>query len=177
MVHYRRSVVEGGVFFFTLTLQNRNASLLVDYIHLLTEAVQTVKKEHPFHIKAYVILPEHLHMVWALPQNDSHYSLRWKKIKTLFSKSLARSGVPLSKTRHNEYTLWQRRFWEHTIKDEQDFENHVHYIHYNPIKHGLVKDLNDWPYSSFHHYVKSGRIDKNWGKVRVDCTNSFGFGE
>ena len=149
MVTYRRNFIPGGTFFFTVTLENRKSRLLIDQINLLKDAVQKVKNQDPFLIKAYVILPEHLHMIWELPKEDSNYSLRWKKIKTLFSKSIYKSGFELSKTRHNEYRLWQRRYWEHTIKDMQDFENHVNYIHYNPIKHGLVNDLHDWPFSSF----------------------------
>ncbi|MDI9819734.1 MULTISPECIES: transposase [unclassified Legionella] len=149
MGNYRRSLVPGGTFFFTVTLRNRKSGLLVEKINLLKEAVQTVKAQHPFQIKAYVILPEHLHMIWQLPQGDSNYSQRWKKIKALFSKSLNKTDLPLVKTRHNEYSLWQRRFWEHTIRDEADFDNHVNYIHFNPVKHGLVESLHHWPHSSF----------------------------
>ncbi|KTD25164.1 MULTISPECIES: REP-associated tyrosine transposase [Legionella] len=138
MVNYRRSYLPGGTFFFTVTLQNRKSELLIERVNLLKEAVQKVKAQHPFWIKAYVILPEHLHMIWELPKNDWNYSQRWKKIKAQFSRSVHKSGIALTKTRHNEYPLWQRRFWEHAIKDMKDFENHVNYIHYNPIKHGLV---------------------------------------
>ena len=177
MVNYRRSFVPGGTFFFTVTLKNRKSNLLVEKISLLKEAVQRVKDQHPFQIKAYVVLPEHLHMIWELPSGDSNYSLRWKKIKTLFSKSIHKAGVELSKTKHNEYRLWQRRFWEHVINDMSDLENHVNYIHYNPIKHGLVEDLRDWPYSSFHHYVQNGQIGENWASSRlggVEATTCFG---
>ncbi|MFI4918560.1 MAG: REP-associated tyrosine transposase, partial [Legionellales bacterium] len=128
---------------------------------------------HPFLIKAYVILPEHLHIIWELPQEDSNYSLRWKKIKAHFSKAVCRTGVSVSKTKHNEYQLWQRRFWEHTIKDEKDYENHVNYIHFNPIKHRLVKNLHEWPHSSFHHYVITGKLQENWALFEnsMDMTN------
>ncbi|STX28479.1 Transposase and inactivated derivatives [Legionella beliardensis] len=177
MVNYRRSTAPGGVFFFTVTLQDRKSNLLVENIHLLREAIGKVRTEQFFQIKAYVILPEHLHMIWQLPIGDSDYSQRWKKIKTLFAKSLHKSGLPLIKTKHNEFCLWQRRFWEHTIKDEADFINHVNYIHYNPIKHGLVKSLHHWPYSSFHHYVKKGIISKNWGDLIFEPSTNLGFGE
>lgn len=173
-MNYRRSFVPGGTFFFTVTLRNRKSSVLVDQIHLLKEAVQRVKTQHPFLIKAYVILPEHLHMIWQLPHGDSNYSQRWKKIKALFSKSIHKSAFPLSKTRHNEYCLWQRRFWEHTIKDETDFEHHVNYIHYNPIKHGLVESLHHWPHSSFHHYLRIGRLPKNWADSMFETMRGFG---
>ncbi|CAM2949420.1 REP-associated tyrosine transposase [Legionella worsleiensis] len=174
MVNYRRNFVSGGTFFFTLTLRNRKSSVLIDQIHLLKEAVQITKAQHLFLIKAYVILPDHLHMIWQLPEGDANYSGRWKKIKALFSKSINKSAFPLSKTRHNEYCLWQRRFWEHTIKDAKDFENHVNYIHYNPIKHGLVECLHHWPHSSFHHYFKTGKISRNWANSVLDPMGRFG---
>ena len=167
----------GGTFFFTVTLQNRKSCLLVDKINLFKEAVQQVKTKLPFQIKAYVICPEHLHMIWELPKNDSNYSERWKKIKALFSKLVHRSGFKLSKTKHNEYRLWQRRFWEHAIRDLTDFENHVNYIHFNPIKHGLVENLHDWPHSSFHHYVKRGTISENWAVSPLKCVDGLYFGE
>lgn len=116
-------------------------------------------------------------MIWELPKCDSNFSVRWKKIKALFSKSVHQSGFELSKTKHNEYRLWQRRFWEHTIKDSTDFEHHVNYIHYNPIKHGLVENLHDWPHSSFHHYVENGRICENWAGSRLTSADGTCFGE
>ena len=140
-------------------------------------AVQEVKCQKPFKMNAYVILPDHLHMIWTLPKNDSNYSDRWKKIKALFSKSLIKSGVNLSKSRHNEYHLWTRRFWEHTVRHDADYENYVNYIHYNPIKHGLVDDLKNWPYSSFHHFVRAGLIDENWGSSVIQLVDGDCFGE
>ncbi|WP_231950122.1 REP-associated tyrosine transposase [Legionella lansingensis] len=161
---YRRNFIPGATYFFTVTLRNRKSPLLIEKIDLLRNAIHSVKNEHPFAIKAYVILPDHLHTIWQLPTNDQDYSLRWKKIKTLFSKRVRKSGYILSKSKHNEYDLWQRRFWEHTIRDQQDFENHVNYIHYNPIKHHFVNQLEDWPFSSFHHYVKSNILPANWAE-------------
>ena len=177
MVNYRRSIQPGGTFFFTATLRNRTSHLLTDNVDLLKAAFKKVKAQQPFHIKAYVILPEHLHMIWELPTGDWDYSVRWKKIKTLFSKSVYKSGIALSKTKHNEYRLWQRRFWEHTITNITDFENHVNYIHYNPIKHGLVKELRDWPHSSFHHYVLQGQLPEHWGSSGLKNSENFCFGE
>ena len=174
MVNYRRSFVFGGTFFFTVTLRNRKSTILVDHINLLKDAFQTIKTQHPFQTKAYVILPDHLHMIWQLPQGDSNYSQRWKKIKTLFSKSVHKSGLPLMKTKHNEFYLWQRRFWEHAIRDEKDFENHFNYIHYNPIKHGLVESLHQWPHSSFHHYLHVGKLSENWSNLVLDHVSQFG---
>lgn len=149
----------------------------MDQIDLFKNSVQQVKKKHPFQIKAYVILPEHLYMIWELFIGDSNYSERWKKIKTLFSKHMYRSGVKLYKTKHHEYHLWQRRFWEHTIRDLTDLENHIHYIHYNPIKHNLVENLHDWPHSSFHHYVRNGRLSENWASLKTTDPHNICFGE
>jgi putative transposase len=177
VVNYRRSFISGGTFFFTVTLQNRKSALLVEQVHLLKEAFRRVKSQYPFYIKAYVILPEHLHMIWELPPDDWNYSQRWQQIKAHFSKLVYKSGIELSKTKHNEYRLWQRRFWEHTIKDVRDFESHINYIHYNPIKHGLVNDLHDWPYSSFHHYVQRGLLSKNWADGVLSVIDSVCFGE
>lgn len=164
MVGYRRNYISGGTYFFTLALQNRTSEILIEKIELFKEAIHTVKLEHPFNMKAYVILPDHLHTLWELPEDDFNYSVRWQKIKTRFSKAIINSGIVLNKTKHNEYDLWQRRFWEHTVRDQQDFENHVNYIHYNPIKHGLVDKLEDWPYSSFHHFVKTKKLPPNWAE-------------
>ncbi|MFC3908901.1 transposase [Legionella dresdenensis] len=177
LVNYRRNFLPGGMFFFTATLHNRKSTLLVDKIELLKEAIHMVKTEYPFQIRAYVVLPEHMHMIWQLPPRDSNYSLRWQKIKTRFSKAVCKTEMPVFKSQHNECILWQRRFWEHTIRDEKDFENHVHYIHYNPIKHGLVSSLHQWPHSSFHHYVRFGQLPYNWSGNGVENVNAFGFGE
>ncbi|HAU1150665.1 TPA: transposase [Legionella pneumophila] len=177
MVNYRRSFVPGGTFFFTVTLYNRNSTLLVDNIHLLKSSFRTVKNKHPFPMKAYVILPDHLHMIWQLPIGDADYSLRWKLIKALFSKSINKTGFQLSKTKYNEYRLWQRRFWEHTITSSDDYENHVNYIHFNPIKHGLVQNLSDWPHSSFHHYMQQGVFSENWTNPNCSYKTKQSFGE
>ena len=160
-----------------MTLRNRKSTLLIEKVHILKEAVHHIKKQHPFQIKAYVILPDHLHMIWELPEGDSSYSQRWKKIKARFSRGLMKSGVTLRKSKHNETLLWQRRFWEHTIKDIRDYENHVNYIHYNPIKHGLIHNLQDWPHSSFHHFVEHDILSKTWGSSYKEAKNFFDFGE
>ena len=177
MVNYRRNFIPGAVYFFTVNLKNRKSNLLVEQVALLKYAMKTVKQKHPFKILAFVIMPEHLHMIWELPENDSDYSLRWKKIKASFSKSVSRSGVLLHKNRYNEYDLWQRRFWEHTLIDESDLENHINYIHFNPIKHGLVSDLNDWPNSSFHSYVQNRVIPKSWGSSEPRNIDGISYGE
>jgi putative transposase len=118
--------------------------------------------ERPFIIDAIVILPDHLHTLWTLPEGDADYSGRWRAIKSRFTHSLLASSVSLTRDNRGEYLLWQRRFWEHTIRDELDFTHHVDYCHWNPIKHGCVQYLADWPYSSFHRYVRYGLLPANW---------------
>jgi putative transposase len=163
MVNYRRNYQEDGIYFFTVTLQNRQSSALIEHVDLLRAAIKQTKLENPFAIKAIVILPDHLHTLWELPNKDVDYSLRWKKIKTYFSKSIKKQGVVLKQNKQGEHDLWQRRFWEHTIYDERDYENHVNYIHYNPVKHHYVNRPVDWPYSSIHRYIRSGILTKDWG--------------
>lgn len=163
MVRYRRNYVPGGTYFFTVTLRNRQSRTLTDHIDLLRGAFRDVRKARPFEIDAIVVLPEHLHAVITLPVGDADYSVRWKGIKGGFSKSLARAGIRVEKDRRGEYCLWSRRFWEHTIRDEQDLQTHVDYIHYNPVKHGWVRRVADWPYSSFHRYLRLGWVDESWG--------------
>ena len=163
MSNYRRNYVEGGTYFFTVNLLERNKSLLVDHIEELRNAVKRTQINKPFEINAWVVLPEHLHTIWTLPENDSDYSSRWREIKKAFSKSLAKEEY-LSNTRieRKQRGIWQNRFWEHTIRDERDFQIHMDYIHYNPVKHGLVKSVKEWPYSTFHHHVKEGMYPENW---------------
>ena len=162
MVLYRRNRVPGGTYFFTVTLRNRSLTLLVDWIDELRESVRETRREKPFHIDAWVVLPEHLHAVWTLPPVDDDYSNRWKRIKARFTHLLVMAGLPLARNSRNEYDLWQRRFWEHTLRDVSDFARHVDYIHYNPVKHGLVEQVKDWPHSTFHRWVKAGHYDENW---------------
>ncbi|MDD5033816.1 MAG: transposase [Methylococcaceae bacterium] len=163
MVLYRRNRVAGGTYFFTVNLRNRSLSLLVDRIDDLRELVRYALRKKPFRIDAWVVLPEHLHAVWTLPPDDDDYSGRWKLIKGRFSHRLAKAGLPIEKNERGEYNLWQSRFWEHTIRDESDFAHHVDYIHYNPVKHGHVTRVMDWPYSSFHRFVKLGVYSNDWG--------------
>jgi putative transposase len=174
MVQYRRNYQTDGLYFFTVTLKNRSATLLTDYINLLKQAFQRVKKEHPYKIKAIVVLPDHLHTIWEMCGIDQNYSLRWRKIKSYFTRSLYKIGVVTEKNKRGGFNVWQSRFWEHTIRDESDFENHVNYIHYNPVKHELVTSVKDWPYSSFHRYVKQKIFDQNWGDTYENSNGSYG---
>ena len=140
--------------------------MLTDHIDLLRESVRKVKKHRPFHIDAWVVLPEHLHCIWTLPEGDEDYAGRWREIKKAFSKGLPatekRSDVQV---RRKERAIWQRRYWEHTIRSEQDFTAHMDYVHYNPVKHGWAETVADWPYSTFHRWVEKGVYQNDWGSV------------
>jgi REP-associated tyrosine transposase len=174
MVLYRRNRVPGGTYFFTVTLRNRKSALLVERIEDLRWALISVKREKRFRMEAWVVLPEHLHMIWTLPPSDADYSGRWRLIKARFSRRLANTEIGLSRNAKGEYDLWQRRFWEHTLRDEADFARHVNYVHFNPVKHGLVERVCDWPHSSFHRYVRRGIYGFEWGGVGDE---EDGFGE
>ena len=151
------------VLFFTVNLLERNNTLLVDHIDLLRESIRLCKQKHPFHIDAWVVLPEHMHCIWTLPEGDDDFSNRWKMIKTQFSKGLPkverRSKVRIKR---GERGIWQRRFWEHAIRHDRDYVAHMDYLHFNPVKHGWVDKVIDWPYSSFHLYVKRGLYPVDW---------------
>jgi putative transposase len=176
VVNYRRNRVPGGTFFFTVTLTDRRSHLLVDHIDLLRDALRFIRRQHPLRIKAMVILPDHLHAIWTLPPDDDDFPHRWQAIKSRFTTAVIQQGVPLTHNTKGEYHLWQRRYWEHTIRDENDLQRHVDYIHYNPVKHGLVKRAVDWPFSSFHRYVRLGWLSADWGGAEI--TNLEGeFGE
>ena len=175
MVAYRRNFVAGGTFFFTVTLVDRRSSLLVDHIASLRAAFRATRKERPFSIDAVVILPEHLHIMFTLPSGDSDFSGRWRRIKSLFTRQVVACGISIKRNDKGEYTLWQRGFWEHTIRDEADFARHADYIHYNPVKHGLVPQVIQWPYSSFHSYVRQGILPRD--RAGTVGAVKAGFGE
>lgn len=163
MSRYRRSLVGGGTFFFTVTLADRRSTLLIEQIERLRAVYARVQRKHPFETVAICVLPDHLHAVWALPTDDADFSLRWSLIKAGFSRGLAASvRRSESKMVKREKGLWQRRFWEHQIRGELDFQRHVDYIHFNPVKHGHVVRVTDWPYSSFHRYVERGIYPLDW---------------
>jgi putative transposase len=163
MVFYRRNFVVGGTYFFTATLADRRRDWLVKHIDLLRTAFRQARRDRPFAIEAVVVLPDHLHCIWTLPPGDADYSQRWRLIKTRFSRALSALESPVRKNTKGEYNVWQRRFWEHTVGDERDFQAHVDYIHYNPVKHRLVPRVGEWPYSSFHRFVRAGWLDADWG--------------
>jgi putative transposase len=163
-MRYRRAKTVGASYFFTVNLANRRSDLLVREIEALREAIRIVKHAHPFVIEAMVVLPEHLHAIWKLPEGDADYPMRWSLIKSGFSRRLEKTeSIRASRLNKRERGVWQRRYWEHQIRDEWDFEKHVDYIHYNPVKHGYVKRPVDWPFSSLHRYVQSGVLPEHWG--------------
>ncbi|ABA88719.1 transposase of ISPca11, Y1_Tnp domain-containing [Syntrophotalea carbinolica DSM 2380] len=164
MANYRRTYVAGGRYFFTVNCaERRNNRILVNRIDLLRKVFRKVKADHPFHIDAIVVLPEHLHCIWTLPPGDSDYKTRWSLIKAGFSRQIG-AGEYLSESRgkRGERGIWQRRYWEHFIRDDPDYRRHVDYIHWNPVKHGWVTRVIDWPYSSFHDGVKRGLFPPDW---------------
>src|SRR5436190_149606 len=132
MVYYRRNFVVGGTFFFTVTLADRRATHLVDHVDMLRDAFRAARHERPFEIDAIVILPDHLHVIFTLPPDDADFSGRWRRIKGHFSSRMIAAGASVSRHPNGDYALWQRRFWEHTIRDEDDYARHVEYIHFNP---------------------------------------------
>ena len=173
MVNYRRSRVAGGTFFFTVNLLDRKKTLLVDHVDLLRSIVIDVRATVPFAIDAMVVLPNHWHAVWTLPPDDVRYAERLRLIKARFTQQLLKTGVHVAKDHRGEYKLWQKRYWEHTIRDDNDFEAHVNYVHINPVKHGYVARAIDWPHSTIHRYVENGTLPKDWA-----CTANDGdFGE
>ena len=175
MVQYRRNAVPGGTFFFTVTLADRRSSVLVDHVGLLRKAFRQTRDRRPFAVDAIVILPDHLHAILTLPSGDSDFSGRWKAIKAAFTRSVVAKGEVVSRDRRGEYSLWQKRFWEHTIRDDGDFERCANYVHFNPVKHGLVLTPGEWPFSSLHRYVRAGVLPRDWGGR--DNADDNGFGE
>ena len=161
---YKRLKIEGGCYFFTVVLVQRNGNnLLIEQVDSLRESFKHVQNNHPFTMNAIVIMPDHLHCIWQLPEGDDNFSTRWRLIKAHFSQSIKKGEeINKSRQRKGERGIWQRRFWEHVIRDDVDYANHVDYIHYNPVKHGYVNRVVDWEYSSFHRWVEKGIYPSNW---------------
>lgn len=163
MTNYRRSNIAGASYFFTVNLADRSSAWLIEQIALLRAAFKYAQARHPFTIDAIVVLPDHLHAIWTLPAGVSDFAMRWRLIKTVFSRSLPH-GEHRSASREakGERGIWQRRYWEHLIRDDADFARHADYIHINPVKHGHVKQAAEWPHSSFHRYVRAGILPVDW---------------
>ena len=172
MPEYRRAKEPGATYFFTVVTFKRQKFLCEpESRNILRSAIKKVKGTYPFLIEAWVLLPEHLHCIWTLPEGDSDYSTRWAVIKKEFTKRITRIKtnalgnieITNSRKKRRESRVWQRRFWEHMIRDQDDFNQHIDYIHYNPVKHSLVKEPRQWPFSTFHGFVKSGLYPEDWG--------------
>jgi putative transposase len=175
MSGYRRAKLEGGMLFFTVVLADRSSNLLIRHIEQLREAYRAVQRRLPFETKAICILPDHIHAVWTLPPGDSDFASRWSQIKRGFSRAIPAAQLRSpSQAQKREKGIWQRRFWEHVIRDDADFERHVDYIHFNPVKHGYVTRVCDWPYSSFHRYVRNGLLPLDWGGNVAEIKGRFG---
>ncbi len=171
MADYRRYYVPGGTYFFTcVTFQRRRILTSELGRRCMREALAKVRLRYSFEMVAIVLLPEHLHCVWTLPPSDAHYPLRWMRIKEEFTERwLAAGGDELqqsaSRVKHRQRGIWQKRYWEHTVRDEDDLKRCVDYTHWNPRKHQLVQRVRDWPWSSFHRMVQQGEYDIEWGGV------------
>ena len=187
-MRYHRARLKGGTYFFTVVTHKRvKIFSQSDNVELLRQAFRKFIRRHPFRIDAFVLLPDHLHCIWTLPQGDADFSTRWQLIKSYFSSQFGFVGwvegrnptkttTSASRLRKNEKSIWQRRFWEHLIHNHEDLRRHVEYIHYNPVKHGLTKTPGDWDYSSFHRYVDEGMYDIKWGagvNIKFDTTVGY----
>ena len=162
--NYIRYHINGATYFLTLNVEDRiNNKILTDNVALLRKAFRSVKRKHAFRIDAIVILPDHIHLLITLPKSSSDFTNIIRTFKAYVSKHLpVTESISDVRKLRNERGIWQRRFWEHTIRDQQDFNNHMDYIHWNPVKHGYVSSVKEWPYSSFHKCVEKGIYDINW---------------
>ncbi len=185
MSTYVRTGVPGGTFFFTVVTNFRRPILLDPRARAaLRHAFEKTRSAYPFEILAIVLLTDHLHCIWSLPDGDSDFSNRWRLVKSRFTRSFLHAGgaettPSRSRRKHVERGVWQRRFWERAVRDEDEFERMCHYIHYNPVKHGLVRCPHDWSYSSFHRFVGDGRYETDWGctckNLTFDATSIDGM--
>lgn len=183
MPEYRRIKQAGGTYFFTVVTHGRRPILTYPQVRqALREGIFQVRQSMPFSIEAWVLLPDHLHAIWTLPEHDVRYAARWAVIKSCVTKrckNLSGPGenVSLSRSRRKEGAVWQRRFWDHIIRDELDFHRHLDYLHWNPVKHGYAKTPMDWPYSTIHRFVAQGFYPQNWGGDSIGEYQSDNFGE
>jgi len=166
-MRYRRAFVPGGSYFFTLVTHRRRPIFNTpETVEVLRNAFRTVRSKRPFRMDAMVVLPDHLHCIWVLPPDDGDFAIRWRLIKTWFTRHCdpnLRAVPDRARARKGEQALWQHRYWERLLRDEADFIQHVEYIHYNPVKHGYVAAPRDWPFSSFRRHVEAGIYPADWG--------------
>ncbi|GLH78905.1 putative REP-associated tyrosine transposase [Bradyrhizobium sp. SSBR45G] len=174
MPNYRRASIKGGLFFFTVVLENRSSHLLVEQIEWLKSCYRLACERRPFETVALCVLPDHLHAIWALPENDADYSIRWSMIKSGFSRGLKPQTQSRSLLAKREKGIWQRRYWEHAIRNQADLERHIDYVHFNPVKHGHVSRVSDWPHSSFHRFIERGWLAPDWGGDVKEMDGTFG---
>jgi putative transposase len=177
MTNYRRNFVSGGVLFFTVNLAERRLRLLTEHIDLLRTAFRETRLRHPFTIEAVAVLPDHLHAIWTLPEGDADFATRWRLIKSSFSRALPRGErVSISRERKAERGIWQRRYWEHTIRDEADLARHVDYIHFKlqPREARPCDTVRDWPHSSFHRMVRRGIYPDDWAGTEGEVGEAYG---
>lgn len=180
MARFRIALTPGAFYFFTVVTLDRRPVLTIEPVRrALSESIRAVRQRAPFGLPAIVLLPDHLHCVWALPDGDADYATRWSLIERLTAQAV-RSSLPAvaspAALARRELGLWQRRFWEHQIRDESDLERHLDYIHWNPVKHGLVAAPSAWPYSSFQSFVARGLYPRDWGSHGANAEASD-FGE
>ena len=174
-MRYRRSNTPGATYFFTVNLADRKSDLLVTQINALRDAVRKIRQSHPFDILAMVVLPDHLHAIWRLPEGDADFPLRWSLIKGTFSRAMPKNEViHRSREVKRERGIWQRRYWEHQIRNDDDLARHMDYIHFNPVKHGYVRRAADWPHSSIHREIARGSLNEDWGHSRQDENGRWG---
>jgi putative transposase len=182
MPNYIRAKFEGGYYFFTVVTYCRKQLFTEETArNILRQAITVTQSRHPFEMIAICLLPEHLHCVWKLPEGDANFSIRWSSIKGIFSREYLRTNgqkhIPLSRADKGEVCLWQQRFWEHQIRDEKDLQRHIDYIHYNPVKHNLAESAENWPWSTYHQFLKEGLYGKFNDFKKVAGENVSDFGE
>ena len=179
MPRYIRSYTKGATYFFTLVAYDRRPIFCEkDFLKAFKESIKQVQQQYPFEIIAWVQLPDHLHCIWKMPLDDTNYSQCWSRIKRLTTQACPQYHLPIQKLKQseikrNEKGIWQRRFYEHQINSEEDFINHMDYIHYNPVKHGFATKAVDWQYSSFHRYIENGIYPVDWGTDIIELLAEF----
>jgi putative transposase len=168
MPNYIRWKQEGATYFFTVVTYLRRPILINERARsLLRRAMADVRQRLPFDMPISVLMPDHLHCIWTLPKNDNDFSERWRRIKERFTREWLAGGgrdssISPQSREQGRRGVWQPRFWEHRIRDEDDYLHHRDYIHLNPVKHGQARNPGDWPWSSFHRHVREGWLDPNW---------------
>ena len=183
MPNYIRAKLEGAYYFFTVVTYDRRKLFCSEWARrCLREAIIETQARYPYESIAFCLMPEHLHCIWKLPEDDANYSIRWSLTKGLFTRQYRRrtshpEATTASRARKEEACVWQRQFWEHRIRDERDLQKHVDYIHWNPVKHGLVKRLEDWPWSTYQRYVKEGFYGRVMNPDEAVNSDPTDFGE